>query len=184
VCSAQTNPQSIPIASQRAPQHSSLSCQLAKLRCKYYLMISFESLRWLRACSATHSDKLDAATSITCCTLASAPNPDYTRNSPPPLSHCAASFCTVNSTAHRAANRQLVAPAYLLTWRIHAITVLLHSFNPLAGTASTTEKVRHALNVSDIKQDLFGERVRKYCAPTGSTWCHFCRTIPAVNHSI
>jgi hypothetical protein len=23
-----------------------------------------------------------------CCTLASAPNPDYTRNSPPPLSHC------------------------------------------------------------------------------------------------
>jgi hypothetical protein len=34
-----------------------------------------------------------------CCTLASAPNPDYTRNSPPPLSHCAASFCTVNSKA-------------------------------------------------------------------------------------
>jgi hypothetical protein len=26
-----------------------------------------------------------------------APNPDYTRSSPPPLSHCAASFCTVNS---------------------------------------------------------------------------------------
>jgi hypothetical protein len=28
-----------------------------------------------------------------------APNPDYTHSSPPPLSHCAASFCTVNSTA-------------------------------------------------------------------------------------
>jgi hypothetical protein len=26
-----------------------------------------------------------------------APNPDYTRSSPPPLSHCAASFCTINS---------------------------------------------------------------------------------------
>jgi hypothetical protein len=50
-----------------------------------------------------------------CCTLASAPNPDYTRNSPPPLSHCAASFCTVNSKApggHGGSNSRPAASSY------------------------------------------------------------------------
>jgi hypothetical protein len=53
-----------------------------------------------------------------CCTLASAPNPNYTRNSPPPLSHCAASFCTVNSKApggHGGSNSRLPPPTPALS---------------------------------------------------------------------
>jgi hypothetical protein len=48
------------------------------------------------------SHQLDLASDSSapaCCTMATAPEPDYTRNSPPPLSHCAASFCIVNSKA-------------------------------------------------------------------------------------
>jgi hypothetical protein len=36
-----------------------------------------------------------------------APNPDYTRSSPPPLSHCAASFCTVNFCSRPGSNSRL-----------------------------------------------------------------------------
>jgi hypothetical protein len=32
-------------------------------------------------------DSASDSSALACCTLASAPNPDYTRNSPPPLSH-------------------------------------------------------------------------------------------------
>jgi hypothetical protein len=52
------------------------------------------------------------------CTLASALNPDYTRNSPPPLSHCAASFCTVTSKApggHGGSNSRLPPPSPALS---------------------------------------------------------------------
>jgi hypothetical protein len=63
-------------------------------------------------------DSASDSSALARCTLASAPNPDYTRNSPPPLSHCAASFCTVNSKApggHGGSNSRLPPPTPALS---------------------------------------------------------------------
>jgi hypothetical protein len=63
-------------------------------------------------------DSASDSSALASCTLASAPNPDYTRNSPPLLSHCSASFCTVNSKApggHGGSNSRLPPPTPALS---------------------------------------------------------------------
>jgi hypothetical protein len=76
-------------------------------------------------------DSASDSSAQACCTLASAPNPDYTCNSPPPLSHCAASFCTVNSKApggHCGSNSRLPPPTPALS-PLHQVDFPGHSLS-------------------------------------------------------
>jgi hypothetical protein len=91
-----------------------------------------------------------------CCTLASAPNPDYTRNSPPPLSHCAASFCTVNSKApggHGGSNSRLPPPTPALS-PLHQVDEFKDFAGPGIKAAALQQESKRASRDTPLYQHV------------------------------
>jgi hypothetical protein len=109
--------------------------------------------------------------------VATAQNPDYTRNSPPPLSQCAASFCTVRPMLHTFAHcvRQCLAglarDGCIKAIDIAAMGHTLHAHHPMISLRFYTDTVERAAPVpASLQQSMLGPCVSTcpliFCMPT------------------